>query len=504
MRLFPAQNRKNGCRKLKRFLQDNQLVVRSTDKNLGLCVMTKDWYVREINRQLSDTDVYQPVQKSVEVLKQEVRNGLVETLTKMKVIYFSVEHNFIMHKRLQREVPNFYIIPKIHKSPVVGRPIVASTNWLTTNLSIWVTEHLKEYMNLCPLVLKDSTTLIRQLADIQDNLQPCTFVTLDVVSLYTNMDISQVITILANFLPNGTKLIVAIEFILRNNYFEFMGQIYHQTNGMAMGTNMAVLVANLFVAAMLDNKIVELRSFRDNILFYRRYIDDIFMLWNGSPTELNRFMKVIHCLARPLQFTAHSSTESIAFLDIEFFWENNHLQSRVYQKPLNRYLYIPFTSNHPSSAKKGFIKGELIRYVRLCSKESDFVTMKDLLRFRLRQRGYPDKVLASIYSQVTYTDRTHYLALKAPTESTDEPLILAVPYSPRILKLNLSEAIHTHEEELKENFPGFFGSARFLVAYKTQPSLGKMIISAKTSMPERELATKAWTNAENNTNPNGN
>lgn len=64
-----------------------------------------------------------------------------------------------------------------------------------------------------------------------------------------------------------------------------------------------------------------------------------------------------------------------------FFWicfsidrdtSSNVPQFSTFQKPLNKYLYIPFESFHPSSNKKAFIKGELMRYARNSSSFNSF------------------------------------------------------------------------------------------------------------------------------------
>ncbi|KAI8968777.1 hypothetical protein BDB01DRAFT_695692, partial [Pilobolus umbonatus] len=58
---------------------------------------------------------------------------------------------------------------------------------------------------------------------------------------------------------------------------------------------------------------------------------------------------------------------------------------------LNKYLYVPFHSYHPKENKSGFIKAELIRYVRNCSSYEDFATVASNFFVRLRDRGYPPR-----------------------------------------------------------------------------------------------------------------
>ena len=54
----------------------------------------------------------------------------------------------------------FYIIPKIHKSPIAGRPIAASHSYITRPISIFVDELVKPSITM-PTVLRDSGELIQ-------------------------------------------------------------------------------------------------------------------------------------------------------------------------------------------------------------------------------------------------------------------------------------------------------------------------------------------------------
>ena len=76
--------------------------------------------------------------------------------------------------------------------------------------------------------------------------------------------------------------------------------------------------------------------------------------------------------------------------------------TRVFQKALNAYLYIPWKSCHSDASKKSWVKGELIRYVRLSSKEEDFKEIVKMFSSRLRAWGYPGRWLRSVFSGVSY------------------------------------------------------------------------------------------------------
>ena len=78
------------------------------------------------------------------------------------------------------------------------------------------------------------------------------------------------------------------------------------------------------------------------------------------------------------------------------FWICFSLQFSTFQKPPNKYLYIP-ESFHPSSNKKAFIKGELRRYVRNRFSFNSFYETRKKFWKRLRVRGYPYRFLLPLF-----------------------------------------------------------------------------------------------------------
>ena len=122
----------------------------------------------------------------------------------------------------------FYIIPKIHKSPMAGRPIAASHSYITRPISIFVDELVKPSIAM-PTVLRDSGCL--EAFELPAN---CLLVTADVSSLYPNIDTKKAIIALDLLLREAkvaqTQLLVQFtRLILENNFIksEFSADIYH-------------------------------------------------------------------------------------------------------------------------------------------------------------------------------------------------------------------------------------------------------------------------------------
>ena len=232
------------------------------------------------------------------------------------------------------------------------------------------------------------------------------------MSLYTNIPIKDCIIAIDLFSHAHCRELIPLitelsRYILTNNYFVADGRIYHQINGLAMGTPMAVVAANIYMA-QLESRVYEYR----NVSFFRRFIDDIFLVWNGNHQDLDTFLHFFNNLTETIKIKWIVSTTQVTFLDICIFKDGNSLAVKPYQKPLNRYLYIPFNSYHPSHTKASFITAELTRYVRLSSKKCDFLLIRRKFFNRLLNRGYPTWLLLPLFDRVSYDHRNIYLTRK--------------------------------------------------------------------------------------------
>ena len=359
---------------------------------------------------------------------------------------------------------HFKLLPKVHKCPLVGRPIVASTKYLTTPASRFIDCTLTPFLQTFPSYLKDSSDFIRQLDSL--TIVPGSYlVTADVSSLYTNIPIKDCIvaidlTCRSKDCPITALITELSRFVLTNNYFEAEGVIYHQQWGLAMGTPMAVAAAVIYMAYLEQPLLIT-----KDLLFYRRFIDDIFLIWSGNLSDLYTFLHKLNNLAPTIKLTWEVSREKVTFLDTVVYMDPlnpTRLITRPFQKPLNRYLYIPFTSYHPRHAKRSFIKAELIRYVRLSSKLSHFMDIRRKFFFRLQNRGYPKQFLMDIFSEVHFDSRSKYLKQKSATSNDQRHLLYF-----KTFRNPLFNNVH-----LKQLFSFHLGSEfDVIICYKSTPNL---------------------------------
>ena len=89
--------------------------------------------------------------------------------------------------------------------------------------------------------------------------------------------------------------------IFKENSFQFNGKHYLQTHGTAMGTKTAVSFANIFMAH-IETTILSRTVFKATV--WKRYIDDIFFLWDISKRDIEAFIEQANLHHPTVKFTA--------------------------------------------------------------------------------------------------------------------------------------------------------------------------------------------------------
>ena len=117
-------------------------------------------------------------------------------------------------------------------------------------------------------------------------------------------------------------LVEFINLILKKNNFVFNKKHYLQIQGTAMGTKMAPSYANLFMANF-EETFLEHQPLQPYL--YKRYIDDVLMIWTHGREELLQFIERINHHHPTIKFTYESSPSEINFLDTTIYIRDNKL-----------------------------------------------------------------------------------------------------------------------------------------------------------------------------------
>jgi hypothetical protein len=195
----------------------------------------------------------------------------------------------------------------------------------------------------------------------------------DATSIYTNIETCLAVESIKNLilehndaLPHNFPTSIILEIltiIMSNNIFSFAETYWLQLAGTAMGTPVACSYVMISFGRHENTEI--LREFQPNLLYYKRYIDDILGIWIPSARDnfetWNRFKYKLNNWGS-LKWVIKEPSHRTHFLDLNIQLDNSSITTETYQKSMNLYLYIPPLSAHPHSCFKGLINGELRRY----------------------------------------------------------------------------------------------------------------------------------------------
>ena len=155
---------------------------------------------------------------------------------------------------------------------------------------------------------------------------------------------------------------------LESNIVQAEGKYFRQISGGAMGTNCLPQAAQLYLAVKFEAALKRKLGAKFPS-FYKRYIDDGFVLFEGSEQELLCFINALNSELPNIKITCSYSRFELEFLDVVIYksgpaWGRMQvLKARTHQKALNKYLYIPYSSFHHPGMFKSFMNAELIRFV---------------------------------------------------------------------------------------------------------------------------------------------
>jgi hypothetical protein len=345
---------------------------------------------------------------------------------------------------------NFYIIWKLHKAPstcgIHSRPIAAAIDYVTGPASQFLHCQLQTDVWKHQHVLRDSLDLIRILEQKRfESHGEAILTSADVNALYPSINLERGMTALSWFMDHHTSFSPTLKdlclklahFVLTNNYVECKelgGAMYQQVVGTAMGTSFSVVYAIIFMI-WLETPIVNDERFRSCIQLYKRFIDDLFVVWTGPVATLCEFRKAMG-KADPnisLDWTGYDSQEvatdpmvvkerehgQVHFLDLDMWVKYVSVARRTdtifrvlfrpYRKPGNAYAYIPFNSFHGRHVFRGWITAEILRLLTHSSELEIWKQEGAFFYHHLRARGYPRWHLAAVFERVTWARRTRIL-----------------------------------------------------------------------------------------------
>ena len=125
-----------------------------------------------------------------------------------------------------------------------------------------------------------------------------------------------------------------LEFAVKDNHFLFNNQLYEQVDGVAMGSPLGPLFANIFLSFYETSWFNNCPS-QFKPIFYRRYVDDCFLLFRSS-THILPFLNYLNSQHANIKFTHETeNNNTLSFLDIKLNRCEINFTTSIYRKSRN-------------------------------------------------------------------------------------------------------------------------------------------------------------------------
>ena len=136
-----------------------------------------------------------------------------------------------------------------------------------------------------------------------------------------------------------------------------------------MGLSFSVVLANAFMEE-LEEKLLASSPLKPAM--WRRYVDDTWVLWQHGDDALAEFLERMNGIHEDIKFTMETERDGkLPFLDVLVTRNGSDgLDTEVYRKAIASNVYIPASSNHAHSIKRGIIKNMFDRARNVCSTSS--------------------------------------------------------------------------------------------------------------------------------------
>lgn len=416
----PSRTTKRAAKGI-RDLKKMDIVVKQADKNLGIVPIRGDIY-----RTLRSKHLEPPFFNQVNTFPHaDILNRLQNILKLGSEVTPMEKEAWIEHAMNATEPCYFYIIPKLHKPKLSTRPITANHSYMLAPLSKRLAVVLQSKVDGLSEIARDSKMVIQQLEELRIN-EPIEFITYDVETLYPSIDINEAIKTLNREIPemrkNGAFWTKVLQLIMYNQFVQAGSNTYRQMKGTATGTQVAPPFANLFLYYKFRRI---LRNPR--ILYHSRYIDDGLLIVKMN-TNSKMLLKCLEISSKHT-LTTESSAYKATYLDITVYKGGRYrkyrrLDTKVFFKPTNKFLYLPPQSNHPSAHKTSIIIGESIRCLRISSDKANWLEALRLIFNGLLRRGYSPTTIKKQWKKVRYEDREKYIWNERTQKKPDGVLIM--------------------------------------------------------------------------------
>jgi len=388
---------------LQELKQDDTIIICPADKGKAVVVEDRETYLAKTVDQIHEGN-YEITKKGEKTILRKLHKKLMDQLISMGIKDFKEQRRYTITGPVMAAMA---LLIKVHKKNFPGRAYVSQID--DPSYSICKVYVLTDIIN--PIDEKGKS-FIRDTYHFKEMLQEVEvreddiIGSLDVVGMFPNIPVKKTLSIVKEELHNDENLksrtkwevedISKLLEISIETYFKTLdGKIYFQKDGLPIGKSISKPMAGIYMHWFEKTYIFNEDSrFKENIVFWKRQMDDVFFVWRGKKEDLELFVWLLNGIENKVQFTLEIEKDNfLPFLDVGITKFEGKLITKVYRKPTHTQQYINWNSNHPKNMLLGVLKGLVHRAHVLCDRKEDLLEELALLKNVFVSNGYPEKLV---------------------------------------------------------------------------------------------------------------
>lgn len=283
----------------------------------------------------------------------------------------------------------------------------------TYDLAKFVSKILTPYQKDSPSLIVNTSHFIDQVKNtvVDENERLVSF---DVKSLFTSVPVQTALDAIRETLDADVTFSethnISVDTIVRllrvcldHTHFQFGDQHYELSDGLAMGSPVSPIVANLFMTKLEDRALATFAKPRPK--FWSRFVDDVFSIVRDDC--INSLLAHLNNQHRSITFTMEIEKDRrLPFMDITVQRQGRTLVTEVYRKPTHTGRYLSHASHHPPSAKMSVVNALMRRKEYITTNEEAREREDVRIRQDLAANSYPLDFISNAVAQRKNTSKT--------------------------------------------------------------------------------------------------
>jgi hypothetical protein len=450
-------------------VKSKNLVISKSDKGNSIVIMDRIDYVDKCNNFISGND-FQLLHKDPTSSFQKKTHDVIHSCNGL---FSTKEKSWLLQKNPLP--PRLYGLIKLHKDNFPIRPVISSTSSPTHKLAAKLNHLIKDYTKFTPKYgIKNSLDLIERLKDLKVPLN-AKLISFDVNSLFTKVPKNDVPPTIRDHLLNNQVNPVIIEEILEltntclnQNYFLFNNDYFQQLDGLAMGSPLSPLLAEMFMDEFESNLFNSGHDLTKHVHYWHRYVDDVLCCWTGTTRQLEHFFTYINSRNNNIKFTMELGNKSINYLDLNIqLIEGKHVFD-IYRKPTSTDVIIPADSCHPPQHKTAAFHSLINRLTKIPLSEHNYNKEWKTILHIAKVNGYQPAVIENILNKARKKQALSMVSSLSPINTPK--MWCKIPFLGKI----------------SHSVTSCFPREKYRIAYYTPSTLKTILFNCKDRFPPEE------------------